>query len=115
MEYFTIILQNMLSNEQIPSNQTHQISDERRVKMVDVVFRLSKAYQQKQRTWHLAVLYLDTILVEFPSIFKEQFSDKNFFDEENMPDLKMTDFNLAASCMLLASKFYEIDDKLILV
>lgn len=56
------------------------------------------------------------IVLEFPDLFTKKFQDSIYFNfKEGLPDLKIDETLLAATCVILASKFYEIDDNLIMI
>jgi hypothetical protein len=80
--------------------------------MVVHIKNMANAFKQHQKTIHYAITYLDIALAD-PDIFTGKFNDREFFIGP-LPTLRMNNWLLAATCLLLASKFYEIDDNLIL-
>lgn len=74
---------------------------------------MNRSFKQRQKTVHLAICYLDKML-EQPDLFTRRFDDGSFFRDNHLLPLSMNEHLLATTCLLLASKFYEIDDNLII-
>ena len=54
------------------------------------------------------------IILESADVFVKEYQDSVYF-KDGLPKLKMDEMLLAATCVILASKFYEIDDNLIMI
>lgn len=74
---------------------------------------MGQIFKQRQKTIHLAIAYLDNMLT-FSDLFTYKFQDKAYFKDKHMLPLRMSNFLLASTCIIVASKFYEIDDRLIM-
>lgn len=86
-----------------------------REKVIDVMLKLADKYKQSQKTRHYAIIFLDTVL-EDENIFYKDYKDRDFFQpKQHLSIMQMNEFVLAGTCLLLASKFYEIDDNLIMM
>jgi hypothetical protein len=62
---------------------------------------------------HLAIQYLDLLVLD-EFLFKKPFEDAESF-VGTMSTLRFDEYLLAATAMLLASKFYEPDENLIMI
>jgi len=74
---------------------------------------ISTRFKQRPKTFHYAITFLDLVLTKRPTIFSTKFDDQKFF-KTKVSSLTMNKNILATSCILLASKFYELDENLIL-
>jgi hypothetical protein len=63
---------------------------------------------------HFAIVYAD-ILMENSNIFTTVYADKKQFNTSGRSKMVMDEYLMGATCVLLASKFYEIDDNLIMI
>jgi hypothetical protein len=70
-------------------------------------------FKQRQRTIHLAISYVDSMMTK-PNLFTKKFDDKDYFKDNHLLPLTMNEHLLATTCLLMASKYYEIDDNLIM-
>ena len=61
----------------------------------------------------MAIQYLDLLLLD-EFLFKNPFADAEFF-VGSMSALKFDEYLLAGTAMLLASKFYEPDENLVMI
>ena len=74
---------------------------------------MNQVFKQRQKTIHLAITYLD-LLMAVPRVFNKRFNDDGMFKDNHLLPLSMNEHLMAITCLLTASKFYEIDDKLIM-
>ena len=74
--------------------------------MVGLIQQINKSFLQSRKTSHLSIAYADALLAHH-DIFDISFSTFH------MNKVKMKPHLLAAVCVLMASKYYEIDDNLI--
>lgn len=82
--------------------------------LIDLVLELNYTFKQSQKTVHYAIAYIDHMLAQ-SDLFASAFQDKMCFKKDfRAPTLRMHRNLLACTCFLLASKFYEIDDNLVL-
>lgn len=75
-------------------------------------------FKQRQQTVHLAILYMDILLLD-PKLFDVAFKDDHFFAKRSkaagLSGLKFNESLFVGTCMLLASKFYEPDENLVMI
>lgn len=84
-----------------------------RSKCLALIQKMASHFKQRQKTTHLAIQYLDIMLLnEF--LFSNFFTDSDFF-EGSLSPLKFDEYLLSCTAMLLASKFYEPDENLIMI
>lgn len=74
---------------------------------------MNRVFKQRQKTIHLAINYADRLMTN-PDLFTKRFVDSDYFLDKHLLPLKMNEHLLATTCLLTASKFYEIDDNLIM-
>jgi len=77
-----------------------------------VVKEIAMAMKQRQKTVHYALTYLDLVMCQ-ANVFSKKFDDQDMI-VKSVPPLRMSNNLLASTCILLASKFYEPDDNLIM-
>jgi hypothetical protein len=63
---------------------------------------------------HFAIVYAD-FLMEKSDVFTSAYADKKQFVRPGRSNMVMDEYLMAATCVLLASKFYEIDDNLVMI
>jgi len=81
--------------------------------IIQRILEMNLVFKQRQKTIHLAFCYADHMLTH-ADLFTKRFNDKGFFRDNHLLPLTMNDHLLATVCLLTASKFYEIDDNLIM-
>lgn len=75
---------------------------------MNLITFLGEKLKQRLKTIHYAIVYAN-ILLENDSVFNK------YYEDEGRMKIKMDENLLGATCLLIASKFYEIDENLILV
>ena len=63
---------------------------------------------------HFAIVYAD-FLMEKSDVFTLAYADNKQFSRSGRSNMVMDEHLMAATCVLLASKFYEIDDNLVMI
>ena len=90
------------------------VSNSKRQRVVELILTLARKLQQRQKTVHFAIFYAD-LLMEQADVFTQSYADKTQFIKGRRANMVMDEYLMGATCVLLASKFYEIDDNLIMI
>jgi hypothetical protein len=91
------------------------VSSSKRQRVIELILTLARKLKQRQKTVHFAIVYAD-ILMENGNVFTSTYADKTQFNKAGgSSKMVMDEYLMGATCVLLASKFYEIDDNLIMI
>ena len=96
-----------------------------RPQIIKLITAMGKYFRQSRKSIHLAIAYADYLLT-FADLFDKNYEDNTYFQKrysifdssskgQSLKKMRMEPHLLAVVCILMSSKFFEIDDNLVAI